>query len=149
MPSKSFSEVLYDWADVFMHRSFRDFRRFMDENELSSTQVTALMRLHHGKECGVSEIASHLGITNAASSQMVERLVKAGLMLRVEDPVDRRVKSLSLTPAGRDLVERSIDARKCWMESLTQELSSEQQENIAQALIMLTEAARRLDDARS
>jgi len=149
MTSKSFSEVLYDWVDVFMHRSFRDFKRFMEENDLSPTQVNALMRLHHGKECGVSEIATHLGITNAAASQMVERLVKAGLLYRMEEPLDRRVKTLSLTPAGRDLVERSVDARKCWMESLTEELSSDQQENIAQALIMLTEAARRLEDVRS
>ncbi len=149
MTSKLFSEVLYDWVDVFMHRSFRDFKRFMEENDLSPTQVHALMRLHHGKECGVSEIATHLGITNAAASQMVDRLVKAGLMYRMEEPLDRRVKTLSLTPAGRDLVERSVDARKCWMESLTEELSSDQQENIAQALIMLTEAARRLEDVRS
>lgn len=148
MTSKSFSEVLYDWVDVFMHRSFRDFKRFMEENDLSPTQVNALMHLHRGKECGVSEIAVYLGITNAAASQMVERLVKAGFLYRMEDPLDRRVKTLSLSPAGRDLVERSVDARKCWMESLTQELSSDEQKNIAQALITLTEAARRLEDVR-
>ncbi len=128
-----------------MHRSFRDFRRFMEENELSPSQVNALMRLHYGGACGMSQIAGHLGITNAAASQMVERMVQAGLIRRVEDANDRRAKTLSLTSAGRDLVERSIDARKCWMESLTLELSPAQQENIAEALVVLTEAARRLD----
>ena len=128
-----------------MHRSFRDFRRFMEDNGLSPSQVSALMRLHYEGGCGVSEIAAHLGITNAAASQMVERLFQAGLVHRVETPGDRRAKSLSLTPAGRELVERSIDARKCWMESLTQELSLQEQENIAQALVALTEAARRLE----
>ncbi len=131
-----------------MHRSIRDFRRFMEENELSPSQVNALMRLHYGGQCGVSEIAGNLGITNAAASQMVERMVQAGLLLRVEDTNDRRVKTLSLSESGRQLVERSIDARKCWMESLTRELTPEQQEMIAQSLIMLTEAARRTTDER-
>ena len=145
MTEKIFSDIVYDWVEVFMLRSLRDFRRFMEDNELSPSQVGALMRLHYGGECGVSEIASHLGLTNAAASQMVERMVQAGMVRRVEDPADRRMKTLSLTGAGRSLVEASIDARKCWMESLTLELSKAQQENIAQALIALTQAAHRLD----
>ena len=45
---KSFSEVMGEWAEVFMHRSFRDFKRFMDEAGLSPSQANALMRLYHG-----------------------------------------------------------------------------------------------------
>ena len=66
---KPFSEVMGEWAEVFMHRSFRDFKRFMDEAGLSPTQANALMRLYHGKLCGVSDIGGHLGITNSAASR--------------------------------------------------------------------------------
>jgi DNA-binding MarR family transcriptional regulator len=149
-PAKLFSEVLHEWAAVFMHRSFRDFKRFMDEAGLSPSQVNALMRLRYGKQCGVSDVAEHLGITNAAASQMVERLVQMGLMQRTEAQDDRRVKHLTLTEAGRALVERGVDARRRWLEDLTCTLTPEQQEIIANALTMLTEAARRLseDDAQ-
>lgn len=125
-----------------MHRSFRDFKRFMDEANLSPSQIGALMRLYHGSACGVSDIGSHMGITNAASSQMVDRLVQMNFLQRAENPQDRREKQLTLTPQGRSLVERGIEARRSWLESLTTNLTPEQQAMIANALTMLTEAAK-------
>jgi len=140
---KPFSEVLGEWAEVFMHRSFRDFKRFMDEAGLSPSQANALMRLYHGGLCGVSDIGGHLGISNAAASQMVERLVQMGLLVRNEDLLDRRARKLELTAEGRALVQRGIEARRAWMEALTVNLTSTQQEKIAEALSMLTEAAKK------
>jgi DNA-binding MarR family transcriptional regulator len=143
---KTFSEVMGEWAEVFMHRSFRDFKRFMDEAGLSPSQVNALMRLYHGKLCGVSDIGGHLGITNAAASMMVDRLVQMGLLERNEALQDRRLRHLKLTVQGQALVERGIAARRAWMESLTSNLSPEQQAMIAEALGMLTDAAKKLEN---
>ena len=143
---KPFSEVMGEWAEVFMHRSFRDFKRFMDDAGLSPSQVNALMRLYHGKLCGVSDIGGHLGITNSAASMMVDRLVQMGLLERIEDRQDRRARKLELTEAGQALVERGIEARRAWMESLTTSLTPGQQAMIAEALNMLTEAARKSEN---
>ena len=143
---KSFSEVMGEWAEVFMHRSFRDFKRFMDDAGLSPSQANALMRLYHGALCGVSDIGGHLGISNAAASQMVERLVQMGLLERTEDSQDRRARQLKLTSQGQALVERGIEARRAWMESLTTNLTPIQQAMIAEALSMLTEAARKSEN---
>ena len=143
LSSKRFSEVLHEWVKVFMQRSMRDFKHFMDEAELSPTQVNVLMRLHFGGRCDVSDIGTGLGVTNAAASQTVERLVQRGLLARSEDPVDRRVKRLTLTPQGENLVERSFEARRRWMDELTGVLPLEQQEEIAAALAILTEAAQK------
>ena len=68
------------------------------------------MRLYHGKLCGVSDIGGHLGITNAAASMMVDRLVQMGLLERNEDRQDRRLRHLKLTEQGQALVERGIDS---------------------------------------
>ena len=139
---KSLSDVMAEWAEVFMHRSFRDFKHFMDEAGLSPSQANALMRLYHGKLCGVSDIGGHLGITNAAASMMVDRLVQMGLLERNEDRRDRRLRHLKLTEQGQALVERGIEARRAWMESLTANLDPEQQAMISAALRIMTEAAR-------
>jgi len=131
-----------------MHRSMHDFKSFMDETGLSPSQVNALMRLYYSGVCGVSEIGEHTGISLAAASQMVERLVQMGLLARSEDPADRRAKQLTLTAQGRALVEDGIAARRRWLEELTIALSPVQQEMIANALITLTEAARKIEAAR-
>lgn len=86
-----------------MHRSFRDFKRFMDDSGLSTSQVHALMRLYHTESCGVSDIGDHVGVTNAAASQLVDRLVQQGLLKRVEDSTDRRVKHITITSLGWSL----------------------------------------------
>jgi len=145
LADQPFSDVLSEWVQVFMHRSFRDFKRFMDEAGLSPSQVNALMRLYHGEQCGVTDIGGHLGISNPAASQLVERLVQMGFLERQEDRQDRRARSLKLTPQGRGLVQRGVEARRQWLESLTANLTPAQQAMIAESLSMLTEAARNLE----
>ena len=137
------TEVIREWSEVFMHRSMRDFKRFMDATGLSFSQISILMRLVHGGNAGVSEIGGQLGVTNAAASQAVDRLVQLGLIERTEDPKDRRAKRLALTQKGRALVEKGVRARSHWIESLTDALTPEQQNVIVSALTLLTEVSRK------
>ncbi len=141
------SAALREWAELFMRRSMRDFIHFVKEHGLSTTQLNTLMRLYYHNACPVSEIGDHLGITNAATSQMVQRLVEQGLLERTEDPADRRVKQLTLTAKGRALIDQAIEARRRWLEELTTALPPEQQATIVTALTNLTSAARRLDSS--
>ena len=141
-PTIVFTEVIREWSEVFMHRSMRDFKKFMDETDLSFSQINILMRLLHGGSTGVSEIGGQLGVTNAAASQAVERMVQLGLIERTEDHQDRRAKKLALTPKGRTLIGRGIEIRSQWVEGLTEALTPEQQSMIISALTLLTAAAR-------
>ena len=141
-PTIVFTEVIREWSEVFMQRSMRDFKKFMDETDLSFSQINILMRLLHGGRAGVSEIGEQLGVTNPAASQAVDRMVQLGLIERTEDPADRRAKKLALTPKGRTLIEQGIETRSKWVEGLTEAFSPEEQSMIVSALTLLTAAAR-------
>ncbi len=141
-PSEQLTQVIRNWAEVFIHRSMRDFRRFLGESGLTYVQFSVLMRLHHGGHCGVSEIGEQFGVSRAAASQMVDRLVQMGLVDRQEDPNDRRVRRLTLTEKGCAFVEEGIAARTRWLERLTDVLPADQQQAIVHSLTLLTEAAR-------
>jgi DNA-binding MarR family transcriptional regulator len=143
---EQFSEVLHDWVRVFMRRSGQDFKKFMDDSGLSFSQVNTLMRLHFTGQVDISNVGEQLGISNAAASQLVERLVKMGLLERREDAVDRRVKRLTLTPAGHALAEKLVDIRRNWMEKFTDSLTPQQRDSISDALQVLTDAARTIED---
>ena len=93
-----------------------------------------------------SEIGERLGITNAAASQSIDRLVNLGLIKRTEDPEDRRAKQLALTPSGQALIEKGIEARSQWIEDLTEAFTPAQQDMIIAVLTLLTEAARKTED---
>ncbi len=143
--SEEFSQVLHDWSETFMRRSMHDFIKFSKDSGLSMPQMSALFHLYHGSQCGVSNIGELLGVTNAAASQLIDRLVLNDLIIRSEDPNDRRVKQLRLTEKGRALVRESIEIRRRWLEKLTDALSVEEQKSIITALTILTHTARELD----
>ena len=146
LETKLLTDVIREWSEVFMQRSMRDFKRFMDTSGLSFSQINILMGLVHRGETSVSEVGEHLGISNAAASQAVDRLVVMGLIQRTEDPVDRRAKQLALTLKGHSLIEKAIEARSQWIEGLAQSLEAEQQETIIFSLTLLTDAARKTNE---
>lgn len=53
-----------------------------------------------------SELADRLGVEGATMVAMIDRLVKAELVLREASTTDRRVKRIVLTPAGLKVYEK-------------------------------------------
>jgi MarR family 2-MHQ and catechol resistance regulon transcriptional repressor len=126
-------------------RSMHDWGHFVRDTGLSMPQVGLLMRLYHHGGCGVTEISRHSGVTNAAASQLVDRLVEKQLVERTEGQRDRRMKQLSLTAKGIQLVETSIKERYQWVGDLISHLSAKEQEDLQNALPALVQALQALD----
>jgi DNA-binding MarR family transcriptional regulator len=143
-PTKLLTEVIRDWSESYMKRSMHDFKLFMESTGLSFSQISILMRLYHEGNKNVSEIGEQLGVTNAGASQAVDRLVGMGLILRTENPEDRRNKRLVLTEAGKATIQAAIEARGKWIEQVTEALDPDQIEMIKTALDLLTETAEKL-----
>ena len=53
-----------------------------------------------------SELAEKLGVEGATMVAMIDRLVKAGLVIREASTTDRRIKRVVLTPAGVSIYEK-------------------------------------------
>jgi MarR family transcriptional regulator for hemolysin len=52
-----------------------------------------------------TKLAARAGVEDPTMVATVDRLVKAGYMVRTPSETDRRVKLLSLTPAGQDIYQ--------------------------------------------
>ena len=139
-----FVNTLGEWIEVFMRRSMHNFICYSKEKGLSMSQIGALFRIFRGKS-SVSDIGDNLGVTSAAASQMLERLVQQGLILREEDPDDRRVRQIVLTDKGRQILQETIAARQGWLENLAHILSDSEREQITAALNILIEKANQLE----
>lgn len=139
-----FVVTLQEWMEVFMHRSVHDFVGYARESGLSMAQLGALFQIHHRGSCGVTDLGDNLGVTSSAASQMLDRLVQQGLILRSEDPSDRRVKQIILTDRGLHVLQESIRARQSWLSDLAETLSDSEKEAIIAALNILTDKANHL-----
>ena len=144
-PPDPLEAALQEWVAVFMRRSMRSFIRYARENGLSMSQVNALFHIHRASGSGVTDLGEHLGISNAAVSQLLERLVQQGLILRCEDPADRRAKKLTLTEKGAQTLQEGIHARQGWLHDLAQTLSPAEKEQVAAALQILIDKTKRLE----
>lgn len=143
---KPLVELMTTLTGIFMHRSMREVEIFARQKGVSMPQFSTLMRLYYKTgACMVSDIADQMDITNAAASQLVQRLVEGGLLTRVEAAHDRRVKQLSLTPAGRELVEGGFEIQRRWMQTIADTLSPDEQKRAAAGLQALIQGARLLE----
>jgi DNA-binding MarR family transcriptional regulator len=108
-----------------------------------------LMQLHHKGACGMSEVSERFEITPAAASQLVDKLVQGGFIVREEDPTDRRAKLLNLTEKGGELIQQGHVERYRWVDELGKKLTTEERAQVSEALDLMTRAAQELEEETS
>jgi DNA-binding MarR family transcriptional regulator len=145
MPNKAeIIAVIRQWMEAFAMRSMQGMTRYVKAEGLSMQQFSLMMRLYYGGECEVNDIGRLFETSDAAASQLVERLVKAGLAERTEDPDDRRVRRIALAAKGRALIDRGIDERYRWVDALVGYLPAAQRAEVERTLALLGEAEKKL-----
>lgn len=73
-------------------------------DRITFTQLKLLRLVERQGHLTIGDVAAFLGISNAAASKAVDRLVRGGLLGRAESPGDRRATEVSVTPDGRALL---------------------------------------------
>lgn len=99
-----------------------------------------MMRLLMMKTWTPSNLGEELGLSVSAVTQMANRLDSIGYVARVEDPVDRRVKHLTLTLLGRDLMSRRQKQRVHRLERVLSHISESRQTELVDMLESLLDA---------
>src|SRR5688572_3802465 len=127
-------QTIRHFMDFAMHHTMRERAHFAKATGLSMPQFGILMQLHYRGNCGVSDIGERFDITNAAASQLIDKLVQSGLIQREEDPSDRRARLLNLTDKGRNLIQRGLEGRYRWVDQLAGKLSAEERDTVREAL---------------
>lgn len=80
--------------------------------DVTLPQYRALVVLAAQGPQKVADIAAELGVAPSTGTRMCDRLIRKGLIRRHRLPTDRRVVRLTLTAAGRQLVDRVMRRRR-------------------------------------
>lgn len=83
-----------------MHRELRE-----ELHSVTVHQLSVLMLLR-GRSVTMRELAKELDVGESAATAVVDRLVRQGLVIRQDDPADRRVVRLALSGTGGSLVTK-------------------------------------------
>ena len=107
---KGAGDILRRIVDLVSHRSGSVFA-VMNASSVTLPQVLLISRVEQLRSASLSDLSEGLKVSGPAVSQMIERLVKQGLLRRSEDPADRRRKAIVVTPRARTLL-RKLEATR-------------------------------------
>ena len=102
-------------------------------------QMAALHILMFEGPMSVTALTDRIGLSLSATSSLLQRLVEQGLVRRVEDEKDRRQKVITLTPAGRKLIEKMMQSRLEELKGSVRHLSDAVRAQLAPVLRTIVE----------
>jgi DNA-binding MarR family transcriptional regulator len=134
------TDELFGFLTYLVKSAETDVFRVAAELDLALSQLRALFILGHADHAlGLTELAPEVGLSVAATGRAVDVLVRHGLVARHEDALDRRVKRIVLTEAGRDKLARLSAARRDGLRQFVSTLSDTEQERFSRALAPVLE----------
>jgi DNA-binding MarR family transcriptional regulator len=137
--SATSAEQLTDELSTFIRHLVRaqqgDVFGVAAATRLSFSQLRALCLLEASeRELAMTELAPLLGLSPAATGSALDALTAQGYVDRRPDAVDRRVKRLALTDAGRETARRVTTAKHDALLRFAQTLDDDERELLSRAL---------------
>lgn len=103
--------------------------------DMTLSQLRMLMVLFHSDhDLSVNELAEAVDLSLAAAGRGADRLVAIDLVVRREDETDRRVKRLSLSDQGRELIQSQFRVRDEDLASIVAEIPGDVRTALRSAL---------------
>ena len=114
-------------------------------NEMPVSQLKCLYIVRESEGQKMIDIAHRMEIGLPAASQIVDRLVRRGLLERKPDPQDRRVVRVGLTETARSVTSEAEQHRQMRMDATLANLDHAEIVAVARSLDLLAQAAERVE----
>ncbi|SNY67659.1 MarR family transcriptional regulator [Enterobacter sp. CC120223-11] len=120
----------------------RQWRAIIDhaitDTGLTQSSWTTLMQLKElGDNVSVSELAEVQGIELPPLMRTLVQLEEQGYLLRAVSPYDKRCRLLTLTPKGREVLERLTNVIETCQQRVTETIPAEVMETFSNTLNQL------------
>lgn len=106
-------------------------------SDLSGPLTSALAAIESSGAPTLGELAAHEGVKPPGVTRMVAGLAEAGLVVREQDALDKRVVRVRITSAGRRLLRRSRTRKTAYLTRKVHSLSAEDQAALRAAMPVL------------
>ena len=112
----------------------RHLRREAHAEGITGGQAALLGQIRHHPNLGVRELAAREGISAPSMTRYLDRLERAGLIVRTRSPEDARRIRLALTPKGVRVLRSVRRRRTAWLAERLDGLSDAEQRAVAAAI---------------
>ncbi|MGI9004762.1 MAG: MarR family winged helix-turn-helix transcriptional regulator [Streptosporangiaceae bacterium] len=116
-------------------------------DDTTIAQYRALVVLASRGPQRMTDLAAALGVTPSTAGRMCDRLLRKGLIRRHRARADRRAVQISVTAAGREVVDQATTRRRELIAGILGRLPARQQAAVAGALRAFAAAAGEIPDS--
>lgn len=115
--------------------------------DLSTAQLKTLALVAEEPASTIGQIATVLGITLPTASHLVDKLVRAGLVERHDDPLDRRRAIVQPSPQGAELIASLRSVNEAYLRGCLARMAPDDRAALLHGMNALADAAYTLTDA--
>ena len=126
--------------DGLMHRLMAGHAPELNAIELTMSQTKAMYLVLAAGQLRMSELAARLGITSSTATGVVDGLVAMGLLVRHEDPADRRQVVVTATAEAEATLERFRELNSRRLREMLGLVAADDLGVIERALLILDDA---------
>jgi DNA-binding MarR family transcriptional regulator len=116
--------------------------------ETTIAQYRALVVLASRGPRRMVDLAGALDVAPSTAGRMCDRLVRKGLIRRHRARADRRAVLVSITAAGRQVVDQATARRRALIAGILRKLPAARQQAVAEALQAFADAAGEIPDSQ-
>jgi DNA-binding MarR family transcriptional regulator len=133
--------------DSFERRALSTMAEPLISTPLTMQQLKVLTMIAIDPEKATGhELAAQLKVSVATMSGLVDRLVEHGMVARGEDPTDRRVRPLSVTPEGSATIRGLLSSAGTMPTPVLRRLALEDLRALVQGVLALERAVQELSE---
>ena len=97
-------------------------REILNDVDITPPQFDALQYLRKEEFLTIGELSTRMYLACSTVTDLLDRMERNELVKRVKDENDRRIVRIVVLPKGHDLVQRVLDYRINYIESIISEL---------------------------
>ena len=87
----------------------------------------------------MTELSLNLGVSNPTMTALIDRLIKAKMVKRERDNIDRRVVKASLTDSGRETLDKLLKIRRKELEKILTHLSQGEMDSFLNSIELVAQ----------
>ena len=109
-------------------------REILSNYTITPPQFIALQWLHESGDMTIGELSNKMYLAFSTTTDLVDRMEKNELVVRIRDEQDRRVVHIHLLQEGERIIEEVIAKRQNYLEELLENFEKEEVESFSKLL---------------
>lgn len=118
----------------------------LKDQDVSRPESFIILSINPGESITSNELAARNRLSPSRTSRIVEHMVEKGLLVRIEDPGDRRFINLSLSTEGIKKHKTLLRLKNQCEEKIRAELHGDELSTVARGLDILTDVMEKKDE---